>query len=157
MIIPNNDWYLDIDGVVACTYPHLFEYCGLEVPDITMYGDPRFLPLLEKVRNDTDFWLSIPVLHRPKRRPKAYITHRVQPSCLTSYWLALNELPYAPVITLPSGECKSNHMTEGATLVDDNPDVFEKVNKSKRFIICQLMDAPYNKHIETDLRVTSLD
>lgn len=150
------DAYYDIDGVIADTYPHLFKYCGLEVPLITEYGDPRFLPLLKQVENDDEFWLSIPVLHRPKRKPKAYLTHRVQPSCLTSYWLAKNKIHYAPVITLKNGEDKADYMTEGSYLVDDKPEVFNSINSGKRFIICYLMDHTYNRHIETDLRVTSL-
>lgn len=147
--------YLDIDGVVADTYPHLFRYLGEDYFGITDYYDPRFLSLLEQVKDDEKFWLSIPVLHRPKRKPQAYITNRIQPPCLTAYWLALNDIYYAEVLIPESGVCKSNHMWGDGVLIDDNPHVFKSVQAAG--MGCYLMDAPYNQNIQTEYRIKSLD
>jgi hypothetical protein len=148
-------YYYDIDGVVANTYPHLFEYLGEPFKEITEYGDPIFMELLQRVNHDWDFWLSIPVLHRPDRKPNGYISHRTQPPCITSYWLALNELPYAPVHRLYHNQCKTTRMEPGGILVDDNPKVFDSVRAKGGE--CLLMDASYNRHIQTDKRIYSLE
>lgn len=146
--------YFDIDGVVADTYPHLFSYLGLPTHEPEIYYDPRFKDALKAVEKDWDFWLSIPVLHRPNTPPTAYITHRIQPNYITEKWIAIRGLFHAPVITLAPNIPKSLYMDEEGWIVDDNPHVYEEVTAAGK--TCYLLDYKYNRHIDAPTRIFSL-
>lgn len=143
--------YLDLDGVVCATYPHVFNFQGIPVEAFDEYDSPVFLDAFEKVKDNEEFWLTIPVLHRPGYVPKAYVTNREIPPCLTSYWLAKNDLPYAPVVCVGN---KVNAIPTGSFMVEDAPHHFEALRKAG--VYCYLMDAPYNRHINTPYRIYNL-
>jgi len=141
---------LDIDGVLANTLkeckkilPSLdetdwhipgidfndFNYIGLEMLD---YPSPSL---------KFDYYLTA--------RSEAYAED-------TRKWLELQHFPEKEIIFASSSIDKLNKMRRYQIdiLIDDNPTVYYVVNVCGR--VCYLYDAPYNRFINTNLRVCSL-
>lgn len=142
--------YLDIDGVCGDFFNHFFAYLSLPSHPVEVYHDERFNQLY-RVQHDKDFWLSMPILNKPEFTPTAYMTSRPIPSHVTTWWLAKNGFPFAPVFTT---ENKAELLPEDGVMIDDAPHHFDQIVKAGKR--CLLFDALYNRHIDTQDRIYSL-
>lgn len=101
---------------------------------------------LKELEQDKDFWINLPVLHKPSFEVDYYITARNIPVEWIEESLQKNGLPCAPVLTVPWDASKVNILKEkGITImIDDKYENYKEINSAG--IFCYLMDAPNNQH-----------
>lgn len=153
---------LDIDGVL-CDFVSGFEKqykCKIE--DI----NPRLITKRVncKLIKDTKFWINLPALSNIDFIPYAYCTARVNSKYSTKKWLQKNGYNNSPIYQCNGFSCSKipqlkriiSHI-QGCyyVLIDDNwNNVQEAVNNG---IPALLKDTPFNRHIDTNLRITELN
>lgn len=152
---------LDIDGVLADYGKHLLDYLNIKdkTPPIK-WNDSRFIENFDKIKDDKQFWLTIPVLTPPqdiKFDFECYVTARPISSEITALWLKKNGFPDKEVFTIGHNQSKVNILQEQKIeiFLDDAIHNFTEINKTD--IICFLFDSTYNKEIRTTLRVYDMD
>lgn len=147
--------YLDIDGVLADFVGHFFKYLNLPDHLPTEWNDTRIRENFHLIANDEKFWITMPrLVDTLPFTPDGYLTSRPIDNSVTTFWLGKNGFPYAPCKTIKPGELKSDHIESGICLIDDAAHNFEDLESNG--IPCLLFDTTYNRHIETDKRITSL-
>lgn len=138
---------LDIDEVLADWVGHWTKHHSEEVPE-TWNFDRKFDEKFELLKDDKDFWLSIPIKTNPSDihfEPYCYITSRSIPKEWTEEWLDKNGFPTMPVYSVGHEQSK----VEVAKLsgidiyVDDRYENFVELNNAG--ICTYLFDAPHNK------------
>lgn len=145
---------LDIDEVLADWVGHWTSRHGQEVPE-TWNFDRHISKKFEALKDDKEFWMSIPVKTRPEDihfEPCCYITSRIIPTEWTEEWLDKNGFPTMPVVTVPHGwskvdAAKANNVE---IFVDDRYENFVELNNGGVF--CYLFDAPHNKRYDVGHR-----
>jgi hypothetical protein len=138
---------LDIDEVLADFIGHWLKRFGGETPDYWHF-DRDMEAKFDMVKDDKEFWLSIPVKISPKEipfEPACYITSRSVPTEWTEEWLDKNGFSAAPVYSVGYGESKVESAKKANIdiFVDDRFSNFVELNKAG--ICCYLFDAPHNQ------------
>lgn len=138
---------LDIDEVLADFIGHWVKRFGGSTPDYWHF-DRDMKSKFEILKNDKDFWLSVPVKTSPKDipfEPACYITSRSIPTEWTEEWLDKNGFSAAPVYSVGYGESKVAAAKDAKIdiYVDDRFTNFVELNKAG--ICCYLFDAPHNQ------------
>ena len=138
---------LDIDEVLADWVGHWTNHHGQIVPDAWNF-DRNIGEKFDLLKDDKDFWLSIPAKTPPSDipfEPHCYITSRSIPQEWTEEWLDRNGFPSMPVYTIPRGESKlSIAKSSGIDIfVDDRYENFVELNSGG--VCCFLFDAPHNQ------------
>lgn len=142
---------LDIDGVLGDFNKHLMDYCGLDARNPHSWSDPVFIESFEKVKKDSKFWLSMPMLTKPTDigfEPHCYITARSIDASVTEEWLNKNGYPAVPLYCVGHDQSKVDvAKSSGIDLfVDDRMENFVELNKAG---ICTfLFDSPHNRKYE---------
>lgn len=141
---------LDIDEVLADWVGHWTKFHKQEVPE-TWNFDRNISKKFDLLKNDKEFWLSIPVKTNPndiKFEPHCYITSRSIPKEWTEEWLDKNGFPSMPVYSVGHGESKVDvaRKAEIDIFVDDRYENFVELNNAG--ICCFLFDAPHNRRYE---------
>lgn len=137
---------LDIDDVCASFVPAYCKKYNLEIPN-SWYLDYNFIPRIQELVNDEDFWLNLNPLFNPNEllfEPSIYITARDERlKEFTNKWLEKNNFPKAPVVfSRNKGEvCKEFKLD---LFIDDSPKNFEEINNSGT--CCFLMDTVWNRY-----------
>lgn len=150
---------LDVDEVLSCWTQHWTEYFDMPIPTAWNF-DRRSFAKFEKMRDDKEFWLSIPVKTRPEDipfEPHCYITSRIIPIEWTMEWLDKNGFPTVPVYSVGHNQSKVQVARESGidVFVDDKFENFVELNNSG--IYCYLFDAPHNQRYDVGLkRIKSL-
>lgn len=110
-------------------------------------GSYQMQSLLEKLKNDKDFWVNLPALHKPNFEPYCYITSRSIPDEWTKECLEKNGFPCAPVYSVPWNESKVPLLKEHKidVLIDDKPANYHDATKNG--IFCYLMDNEHNSFV----------
>lgn len=138
---------LDIDEVLADWVGHWTRHHGLEVPE-TWNFDRNIKEKFELLKDDKNFWLSIPVKIKPSDinfEPHCYITSRSIPIEWTQEWLDNNGFPTMPVYSVGFGESKIEVAKKSGIdwFVDDRYENFVELNNAG---ICTfLFDSPHNQ------------
>lgn len=151
---------LDIDEVLADWVGHWTKYHGQEVPEIWNF-DRSIESKFDLLKNDKDFWLSIPVKTKPSDihfEPHCYITSRSIPKEWTEEWLDKNGFPTMPVYSVGFGASKVEVAKQSGIelFVDDRYENFVELNKNR--IFCFLFDAPHNQRYDVGYkRIKSLN
>ena len=111
----------------------------------------------QKLRKDRNFWINLPVLHRPNFDIHLYCTKRTSSKEYARKWLEINGFNRAPIYQcwfqygskapLIKGKCD--------VFIDDSPSNFIDLNS--KGIPCLLMDGPHNRHLGPMLRIHSMD
>lgn len=145
---------LDIDEVLADWVAHWTLYHGQEVPE-TWNFDRSIGEKFDKLKDDKDFWLSIPVKTSPYEinfEPHCYITARSIPKEWTEEWLDNNGFPTMPVHVVPHNASKVQVAKESGIdiFVDDRFENFVELNKAGVF--CFLFDAPHNRRYDVGFK-----
>ncbi len=109
----------------------------------------------EALKNDKEFWLSIPAKCKPcdlPFEPIGYVTSRSIPNEWTEEWLDKNGFPASPVITVGLGESKVEALKKlGADYyIDDRYENFVEITRAG--IFCYLFDAPHNQRYDVGFR-----
>ena len=138
---------LDIDEVLADWVGHWTKYHGQEVPEAWNF-DRNIGEKFELLKDDKEFWLSIPVKTNPADihfEPHCYITSRSIPKQWTEEWLDKNGFPTMPVHSVGLGESKIEVAKKSGIdiFVDDRYENFVELNNAG--ICTYLFDAPHNR------------
>ena len=141
---------LDIDEVIADWVGHWAARHSTPIPTAWNF-DRHIKKKFEQLRDDKDFWLTIPPKINPKDipfEPHCYITSRSIPQEWTEEWLDANNFPAMPVYSVPFNESKVYVARESGVdiFVDDRFENFVELNKAG--ICCYLFDAPHNKRYD---------
>lgn len=150
---------LDIDEVLADWVGHWTRHHSLEVPE-TWNFDRDIKEKFEFLKDDKDFWMSIPVKTKPSEidfEPHCYITSRSIPKAWTEEWLDKHGFPTMPVYSIGLGESKVEVAKESGIeiFVDDRFENFVELNNAG--VCCFLFDAPHNQRYDVGFkRIKSL-
>jgi hypothetical protein len=151
---------LDIDEVLADFMGHWNKHFGNDQIPENWHFDRDMKDKYNMVKDDKDFWMSIPKKTEPKDipfEPHCYITSRSIPIEWTTEWLDKNGFAAVPVYSVAYGESKvESAKKSGITMfVDDRYDNFVDLNREG--ICCYLFDAPHNKRYAVGYkRISSL-
>ena len=107
---------------------------------------------LHELESDKEFWINIPVLHRPSFEVDYYVTARNIPTEWIQESLQKNGLPCAPVITVPwnAGKVEAIKSRGITIMIDDKYDNYKEITNAG--IFCYLMDAPHNQYYQVGHR-----
>ena len=109
-------------------------------------GDYDMSSNLEQLKNEKDFWVNMPVKNRPSFEVDYYITARSIPVEWTEEAIQRNNLPKAPVYSLPWNVSKIDTLKKLGVniMIDDKYATFKECKENG--IFCYLMDAASNQH-----------
>ena len=131
-------------------------------PYLKRFGQPKCdaeitRNVQRKLQYDKDFWINLPVLHRPNFDVTLYCTKRTSLKTYLRQWLENNEFPIAPIYQVLYQHGSKAPFIKGRidVFVDDSVENFLDINKSG--IPCLLMDNEANKHLGPMLRIHTLD
>ena len=135
---------LDVDDVVADFISGFKEKTGL---DMNPYWNANYQlgDELKKLADNEDFWINLPVKHRPTFEPTCYISSRSIPVEFTEAFIQKAGLPCAPVYHVPWNESKVEVLKANKIdiLCDDKVQNFLEATRAG--IFCYLVDAPHNQ------------
>ena len=109
-------------------------------------GDYDMGSNLEQLKNEKDFWVNMPVKNRPSFEIDYYITARSIPVEWTEEAIQRNNLPKAPVYSLPWNVSKIDTLKKLGVdiMIDDKQATFKECKENG--IFCYLMDTAANRH-----------
>lgn len=107
---------------------------------------------LKELEGDKDFWVNLPLLHKPAFEITAYITSRSIPKEWIEESIQKNGLPCAPVYTVPWNESKLPLLKELgiSRFIDDKYENFKEANNAG--IVTFLMDCESNRYYDVGAR-----
>ena len=150
---------LDIDEVLADWIGHWCKHHNMEIPTSWNF-DRSIVDKFNEVKENKEFWLSIPVKVSPEDipfEPHCYITSRSIPIEWTMEWLDNNHFPTTKVYSIGHGASKVDVAKESGCdiFVDDRFENFIELNNAG---ICTfLLDAPHNRRYDVGYkRIKSL-
>ena len=143
---------LDIDDTV----------CDFIGPYLRRFGIPKKDSEITKnvsriLVNDRDFWINLPVIHRPNFEPALYCTKRIHSKLWSKQFLDMNNLPIAPIYQVLCQVSSKAPRIKGRVdvFVDDSVSNFIDLNLNG--IPCLLIDAKHNQKWGPIGRVFSLN
>ena len=141
----------DLDDTVLSFRESYEKKFGTKLSDF-WNGDYNMIDNLKELQNDKDFWVNMPVKHFPTMEIDYYVTARSIPDEWTQECIQKNNLPKAPIISVPWNESKINTLKDiGATImIDDKLETFKECHNNG--IFCYLMDSPTNRHVNVGHR-----
>jgi 5'(3')-deoxyribonucleotidase len=151
---------LDIDEVLADWVGHWTKHHKQTIPENWNF-DRDIADKFESLKNNKEFWLSIPVKTPPSEipfEPHCYITSRSIPKEWTEEWLDKNGFPTLPVYSIGHGMSKVEAVRNSGVdiYVDDRFENFVELNNAN--ICCFLFDAPHNRRYDVGFkRIKSLN
>ena len=109
-------------------------------------GDYNMSENLEQLKNEKEFWVNMPVKNRPSFEVDYYITARSIPVEWTKEAIQKNNLPKAPVYSLPWNVSKIDTLKELGVdiMIDDKYSTFKECKENG--IFCYLMNSDTNQH-----------
>ena len=101
---------------------------------------------LEQLKDEKEFWVNMPVKNRPSFEVDYYITARSIPVEWTKEAIQKNNLPKAPVYSLPWDVSKIDTLKELGVdiMIDDKYSTFKECKENG--IFCYLMNSDTNQH-----------
>lgn len=135
---------LDIDDVCLDFKPAFEQRFNIKLNN---YWDGSYLmgSLLDKVKDDKDFWVNLPVKNLPTFNPTCYITSRSISVDWTKECLEKNGFPCAPVYCVPFNESKVDLLKNNNINIHIDDKVQNYQEAITAGIFCYLMDAPHNQ------------
>lgn len=101
---------LDIDEVLAAFVDHYQSFFGCKLFVESYNFDPEMPARLNGLKDNVDFWTSMPVKVKPSDipfEPTCYISSRVCDPEITKMWLRQNNFPLAPVVHASTSKTKA--------------------------------------------------
>lgn len=148
---------LDIDDVIFKWQEAYATRFGTNVPKSFIKSN-LMTKRLEILTKEKDFWLNLPIKHKPNFIPKAFVSARGIPKSWTKESLKRNSIPgRSNVYQVHWGQSKIEVLKSlnCDIFIDDKPETFYECHKNG--IFCLLMDAGHNKKIKTKYRINDLD
>jgi hypothetical protein len=149
--------YLDVDDVVTNWVPTFCKKYDCPIP--TTWTNPHITRArLDELSKDRNYWINLPVRHRPNFVPSGFLSARSVPKRWTYEFMKLNQIPGRSNINhVPWNTSKIEKLRAfGCDIfIDDKDETFEDCHKAG--IFCLLMDTPWNQHIKTPFRIFNLD
>lgn len=145
---------LDIDEVLADWVGHWVRHHDQDIPENWNF-DRDITKKFESLKDNKEFWLSIPVKTLPQDipfEPHCYITSRSIPKEWTEEWLNKNGFPSVPVYSIGHGESKVDVALKSGIdiFIDDRFENFVELNNAG---ICTfLFDAPHNRRYQVGFK-----
>jgi len=138
---------LDIDEVLCDWIVYWAKYHNQPIPEFWNF-DRNIKNKFESLKNDKNFWLSIPPKTLAKDLlfvPHCYITSRTIPKEWTEEWLDKNGFPISPVYSVGFNQSKVEAAKSSGIdiFVDDRYENFIELNRNG--VCCFLFDAPHNR------------
>lgn len=149
---------LDIDEVIADWLGHYCKAHNLSIPESWAF-DRKLPEKFLTLREDKDFWLSIPPKIKPSDipfEPVVYVTARTLPTEWAEEWLDKHGFPAGTVHSVPANTSKVEIIKSlGIEMfIDDNFKNFTELNNAG--ICCFLYDNLHNKRYDVGYkRITS--
>lgn len=94
---------------------------------------------------EREFWLQLPVIHRPDFIPRLYCSARVNKKCWTKKYLKDNNFPNAPLYQVPGYKLSKAKVLKGRIDVFIEDSVKNFIDLNSRGIPCLLIDSPNNQ------------
>lgn len=115
-------------------------------------GDYNMSDNLKTLQKEKDFWVNLPVKHRPTFDIDYYVTARSIPDEWTQECIQKNNLPKAPIISVPWNVSKIDILKELKVniFIDDKAETFKECHQNG--IFCYLMDSETNRHLNVGHR-----
>lgn len=140
--------YLDIDGILADYESHFLDKLNLPTHHPTDWNDYRFRDGFDKIKQDEQFWLTIPKLIEPRDISypiEGYCTSRPISNEVTQQWLNENGFPKGELINVGiDGNLKSQALKDKCDVfIDDSIKNF--VDLHNNGITCFLKTRPHNE------------
>lgn len=109
-------------------------------------GDYNMSKNLEQLKGEKEFWVNMPVKNRPSFEVDYYITARSIPVEWTKEAIQKNNLPKAPVYSLPWNVSKIDTLKELGVdiMIEDKYSTFKECKENG--IFCYLMNSDTNQH-----------
>ena len=109
-------------------------------------GDYNMSKNLEQLKDEKEFWVNMPVKNRPSFEVDYYIPARSIPVEWTKEAIQKNNLPKAPVYSLPWNVSKIDTLKELGVdiMIDDKYSTFKECKENG--IFCYLMNSDTNQH-----------
>ena len=109
-------------------------------------GDYNMSKNLEQLKDEKEFWVNMPVKNKPSFEVDYYITARSIPVEWTKEAIQKNNLPKAPVYSLPWNVSKIDTLKELGVdiMIDDKYSTFKECKENG--IFCYLMNSDTNQH-----------
>lgn len=130
-------------------------------PYIERFGTPKSDSEItknvhRKLMYDKEFWINLPVIHKPNFDVTLYCTKRTSPKAYLKQWLENNDFPLAPIYQVLYQKDNKARFVKGRidVFVDDSIDNFISMNLAG--VPCLLMDTPNNRYLGPMLRIHSL-
>jgi len=149
-ILPNIA--LDLDDVVGDFINSYKSFYGIKSDVTSWYFSYKTAENLKALETNKDFWVNMPVLHRPDFVPSFYISSREIPIEWSKEFLEKSNLPCRPVYHVGYKESKTGLLKElGCQLFID--DKLENVIEAQKVgIASYLMDNSHNKNYNMGYR-----
>lgn len=94
---------------------------------------------------EREFWLQLPVIHRPDFIPRLYCSARVNKKCWTKKYLKDNNFPNAPLYQVPGYKLSKAKVLKGRIDVFIEDSVKNFIDLNSHGIPCLLIDSPNNQ------------
>ena len=152
---------LDIDQCI-CDFANGFsKYFNCNYATLSITNPAYITNCVNSLKTNTKFWESLPTLCSLDFIPHAYCTARINSKYSTKVWLKKNNFPNSPVYYV-DGYDKSKvpqlkricNKGEYLIFVDDK---FKNVEDAQKAgFNAFLLDTPYNRNVNTNLRIPDL-
>jgi hypothetical protein len=137
--------YCDIDGVLADFERHFLSYLKLDSEPPTDWNDYRFRNNFHKIKNDDDFWLSLPTIIDPEEITypiMGYVTSRPCSDEVIEMWLERSGFPKGEMINVDGG--KKSEVLKGKCDIFVDDSIYNFIDCQSNGITCYLMTRNHN-------------
>lgn len=150
---------LDIDDTIASFVDGFEEYYNVNFIELSSNEISQKVELLKK---NTKFWKGLKLKYKLDFEPRAYCTARINSKYSTKCWIKNNNLPNKPVYQVKGyniskvPQLKRIKVMEGEfkLFIDDSwKNVQDAIQAG---IPALLLDTPYNRNINSKLRINDL-
>lgn len=148
---------LDIDDVCANFLGYFQEKFNTTLNPY-WNGSYQMREFLDKVKDDRDFWVNLPVLCKPPFEVDLYVSSRSIPAEWTMEWLQKNGFPCAPVVHVPWNTSKIDILKEHKIDIHVDDKIQNYRDCVRENIFCYLVTAPHNTYLDVGARrINSLE
>lgn len=143
---------LDIDDTICSFLGPYYKRFGQPETDYEITRNVHQILL-----KDRDFWLGLPIIHRPNFDPTLYCTKRIHPKVWSRRYLEINELPIAPIYQVYCQASSKAPRIKGRVDVFVDDSISNFIDLNLKGIPCLLMDGEHNQNWGPVARISSLN
>lgn len=149
-ILPNIA--LDLDDTVADFIGAYKKHYNLQKETTNWYFSYKTAANLKELEKDKNFWINLPVLHRPDFTPSFYISSREIPVAWSKEFLEKNNLPCREVYHVGYNESKVDKLKELEAQIFIDDKLENVIAAQKADIASFLIDNEHNKDFNLGYR-----